>query len=74
MIEYNGKEYDDYHGGPFDRGMADSWYRRSRKPHCYGNFTGGQLVDEANMTEEQVEAYNAGFDFNEENGDFKDFG
>ena len=31
--EYNGKFYDQSHGGPFDRGAADSYYNRGAKPH-----------------------------------------
>ena len=27
------------HGSPFDRGSADSWYGRERKPHFYPNGT-----------------------------------
>ena len=39
-VEYKGKTYDDRHGGPFDRGSADSYYGRPFKPlfsqaHCY---------------------------------------
>jgi hypothetical protein len=27
--------YDQRHGGPFDRGSADSYYGRVREPHFY---------------------------------------
>jgi hypothetical protein len=32
------------HGGPFDRGSADSWYRRSPDPHYWtaGSYGGEQ--------------------------------
>ena len=30
---------DEIHGSPFDRGSADSWYSRERKPHFYPNGT-----------------------------------
>ena len=32
-VEFNGVKYDSRHGSPFDRGSADSWYRRPRDPH-----------------------------------------
>ena len=33
-IDYNITErYDQRHGGPFDRGTADSYYRREFDPH-----------------------------------------
>ena len=28
-------EIDTRHGGPYDRGSADSYYRRGRSPHYY---------------------------------------
>jgi len=31
---------DTRHGGPYDRGMADSYYRRGRTPHYYMADTG----------------------------------
>lgn len=69
------KNYDkfNYHGGPYDRGMADSYYRRPRSPHKYPNGTyNGERVHI--LTVEETEAYNAGFDENEDAGDFKDWG
>jgi len=38
-IEYKGQVYDSRHGGPFDRGSADSWYSRPFNPH-YGGVGG----------------------------------
>jgi hypothetical protein len=52
---------DTRHGGPYDRGMADSYYRRGRTPHY------------KDMTPDEVEAYNAGYDDNEEAGDYKEW-
>lgn len=59
-------------GGPFDRGAADSYYRRPRAPHKYpdGTYNGERITD---LTEEEREAYHAGFDDNEESGSFKDW-
>jgi hypothetical protein len=69
---FNGKQYDERHGGCFDRGAADSYYSRGRDPHYYLDGTGTSDRIE-NLTEEQVEAYNAGYDYNEQFGDKKDW-
>ena len=51
------------HGGPFDRGGADSYYGRPRSPHYYeGASYGSPRIEAAEMTPEQIAAYNAGFD------------
>jgi hypothetical protein len=69
------KKYDERHGGPFDRGSADSYYRRSKAPHYYLKGTGNSpRIEAANMTAEEIEAYHAGYAANEAEGDFKDFG
>lgn len=66
---FKGVEYDNRHGGPFDRGSADSWYDRPANPHYYvGGTSTSPLVDKADMTEEEVKAYFAGFMYNEEFG------
>lgn len=66
---YKGKTYDDRHGGPFDRGMADSYYQRGFKPHF---FVGATYASEkvTDLNDDQLEAYIAGFDYNEEQGNF----
>lgn len=69
---YNGKQYDERHGGCFDRGSADSYYGRGRNPHYYVGGTGTSDRVE-NLTAEEVEAYNAGYDYNEQFGDKKDW-
>ena len=67
-------KYDERHGGPWDRGRADSYYRRAFRPHYYVGDTGtSQLVPESQMTLEEIEAYRAGFEYNESCGDFKDY-
>jgi len=54
------------HGGPFDRGMADSYYRRGRFPHFYVGATGtSELLEEEQMSEAELNAYHAGFSYNE---------
>lgn len=77
MPEYgdmNGKRYDPRHGGPFDRGSADSWYDRGRNPHYYVGATSfSDRVEEKDMTPEEIEAYQAGYDYNERFGGKKDY-
>ena len=65
-------KYDESHGSPYDRGSADSYYRRARSPHYYphGSYNGDPVTD---LTPEQVEAYHVGFDENETNCNFKDY-
>ena len=65
---------DTRHGGPYDRGSADSYYRRGRTPHYYlGDTKASGRVSYKDMTPDEVEAYNAGYDDNEENGDYKEW-
>jgi len=72
MIEYKDMLYDDRHGGPFDRGSADSWYGRPRDPHYFvGDTYNSDLVGIRQMTNAEIDAYHAGYDFNEEYGDKK---
>lgn len=67
--------YDDRHGGPYDRGGADSYYGRGFNPHYYtGGSMQSDLIPEELMTKLEIEAYRAGYNDNEEAGDFKDWG
>ena len=69
---FNGKEYDQRHGGCFDRGAADSYYNRPRRPHFFTDATYQSMeIEERFMTQAQIEAYNAGYDYNEQFGDKK---
>jgi hypothetical protein len=73
-VMFNGVEYNARHGGPFDRGSADSWYSRGTKPHYYVGGTGmSDMVTEESMTAEEVAAYYAGYDHNERHGGKKDY-
>ena len=68
-IEYLGKVFNTRHGGPFDRGSADSWYDRGIRPHYYACGTGTSKRYEIHeMTERQVAEYLAGYQYNEEFG------
>lgn len=63
------------HGGPYDRGSADSYYRRGRKPHYYvGDTYSSEIVTEERMTLRQIDEYYQGFDDNESSQNFKDWG
>ena len=60
-------KYDTRHGGPFDRGSADSYYGRGRSPHCYVGGTGtSERVD--SLTPTEIQAYLAGYQWNEQFG------
>lgn len=68
------KVYDKRHGGAWDRGGADSYYGRGRVPHYYvGGTAMSEMVMMADMTEEEIEAYHAGYDFNEQYGGKKEW-
>jgi hypothetical protein len=62
------------HGSAYDRGSADSYYRRGRKPHYYVGATySSDIVTEESMTADEIAAYHKGFDDNEANYNFKDW-
>jgi hypothetical protein len=70
-----GKMRDCRHGGPFDRGSADSYYRRKFNPHYYVGATGdSRLIKSRNMTRDQLDDYQAGYSDQTESGVFKDYG
>jgi hypothetical protein len=60
-------QYDKSHGSPYDRGGADSWYNRARRPHKggVGGDSGERSLD---LTPDEIEAYHAGYDDNEKSG------
>ena len=66
------EKIDRRHGGPWDRGSADSYYHRARKPHYFVGATySSDPITEEDMTEAEIAAYHAGYDDNEEHGDHK---
>ena len=72
MYKSDVKEYDTRHGGAFDRGSADSYYGRPRRPHLYLAATGSSPELSADiMSDADIEAYHAGYDWNEQYGDKK---
>ncbi len=73
-VGFNGKEYTTWHGSPFDRGSADSWYHRGAKPHWWPEGTGkGECITEERMSKAEIEAYYAGYDYNEKHGGKKEW-
>jgi hypothetical protein len=60
------------HGCLYDRGSADSYYGRPRAPH-YGGVGGdsGNRVEQ--LTADERAEYLAGYEYNERNGDKKDW-
>ena len=70
--EWKGKTYLVFHGDPFDRGSADSYYGRGRMPHKGGvGGNSGPKVD--NLTARERAEYMAGYDYNETMGDKKEW-
>lgn len=59
--------HDQSHGSPYDRGSADSWYSRPRRPHKggVGGDSGPEITD---LTPDEIKAYHAGYDENEKSG------
>lgn len=72
---YRGRTYTLAHGNPFDRGAADSYYGRRRDPHHWPEGTHvGTRIEASAMSFAELEAYHAGYSFNEEHGAKKDWG
>ena len=54
------------HGGPYDRGSADKYYKRPASPHYFTGATNKSLrIEEENMTPQQVIDYHYGYDSSE---------
>lgn len=66
-------KYDERHGGPFDRGTSDAYYRREFDPHYYEKGTGTSPRIEIKEGTPEYEAYNAGFLYQLQCNDFKDW-
>ena len=61
------------HGSLYDRGLADSYYWRSARPHWYpnGSYNGPDISTD--LTAEEQAEYMQGYDDNEFNGDKKEY-
>ena len=65
-------EYSDRHGGAYDRGSADYYYARGRQPHLFlGDTYNSTKIPADHMSEQELDAYNAGYDDAEACGDRK---
>ena len=73
-VEFQGNTYTTWHGSPFDRGSADSWYSRAPDPHWYpeGSYR-GERINQSDMTPAEIQAYIAGYRHNEEYGGKKEW-
>jgi hypothetical protein len=60
------------HGSLYDRGGADSYYRRVSEPHWYPNGTGNKpkITD---LTEDEIAEYNQGYFDNESDDSHKEW-
>ena len=60
---HEGCEHDTRHGGPYDRGSADYYYWRESKPHYYkGDTYNTDKVEEEDMSQQEIKAYQAGYE------------
>ena len=61
------------HGSLYDRGGADSYYRRAADPHYFEGDTHAspKIID---LTDEETAEYMQGYFDNQANGFFKDYG
>jgi len=63
--------YDERHGGPYDRGSADSYYGREFNPHYFvGGTYDSPKIELAQMTAQEITAYTAGYRDTEFNGKY----
>ena len=67
-------QHDRRHGGPFDRGGADYYYGRGKKPPFYvGDTYSSERIEMVDMDMEEIDAYLAGYAEAEKLGDRKDW-
>lgn len=66
--------YNQRHGGPYDRGSADSYYRRPFNPHYFvGDTYSSEKVELGQMTAVEIVEYTAGYRDNEKDQNFKEY-
>jgi hypothetical protein len=54
--------YDQRHGGPYDRGLADKWYGREYDPHYFvGDTYDSPKVELKDMSAADITAYTVGY-------------
>lgn len=69
-----GCDYKYRHGGPYDRGSADSYYGRRVDPHYWTEGTGRGAKIPLKEGDEGYDEYMQGYRDNSEAGNFKDWG
>lgn len=67
-------KYSMKHGGPYDRGSSDAYYRRGFDPHYWTNGAGGGERIKIEKGTPEYEAYDAGYSNQVLSGDFKNWG
>ena len=66
--------YSQRHGGPYDRGAADSYYGRDYNPHYFvGDSYNSPKIEVSQMTPAEIVAYTAGYTDNEATSDKKEW-
>lgn len=73
IAEVENTDYDQTHGGAYDRGSADAYYGRRFDPHMYpsGTYKGQRISLEKGTPE--YEAYAAGYESTVQEGNFKNW-
>jgi|TARA_Y100000389_G_scaffold180502_1_gene195361 hypothetical protein len=67
-------KYRERHGGPYDRGSADSYYLRTPDPHYYvGSTYQSERIGVEDMNEDEIADYWAGYEQNEDGGFHKEY-
>lgn len=62
------------HGSPYDRGSADSYYRRPYDPHYYEHDTyQSKRIGLEWMSVEEVVEYTKGYNDNEKSNNYKEW-
>ena len=67
-------KHDQRHGGPYDRGSADAYYRRDFTPHYYTGDTGSSTRVKIKESDPEYAAYLAGWNEQHAAGEYKDWG
>ena len=72
MSNYRDRPIFTRHGGPYDRGAMDSYYRRGFNPHYYaGDSMSSPRLEKVDMSTEEIAAYAEGYEDNERDNNFK---
>ena len=73
-VEFQGQTFTAWHGSPFDRGSADSYYGRPAVPHKGGvGGESGPRIEAQDMTIAEMREYFKGYEYNEQFGDKKEW-